>query len=124
MKKPPRISLDAMGGDKAPEIVVQGADRALAAHPDISLTFVGDERKISPLLKKTQHLQMAEVYHTDGAVAPEAKPSQALRAGKNTSMWKAIELVANEQADAIVSAGNTGALMAMSKLQLKNDRRC
>ena len=119
MKKPPRISLDAMGGDKAPEIVVQGADRALAAHPDISLTFVGDERKISPLLKKTQHLQMAEVYHTDGAVAPEAKPSQALRAGKNTSMWKAIELVANEQADAIVSAGNTGALMAMSKLQLR-----
>ena len=61
---------------------------------------------------------MAEVHHTDGAVAPEAKPS-GLRAGKNTSMWKAIELVANEQADAIVSAGNTGALMAMSKLQLR-----
>ena len=50
MKKPPRISLDAMGGDHAPEIVVQGADRAFAAYPDISLIFVGDERKISPLL--------------------------------------------------------------------------
>ena len=49
MKQPPRISLDAMGGDHAPEIVVQGADRALAAYPNISLIFVGDERKISPL---------------------------------------------------------------------------
>ena len=86
MKQPPRISLDAIGGDKAPEIVVNGADRALAAHPDISLIFVGDEKKISPLLKKTQHLQQAEIHHTDEAVAPEAKPSQALRAGKNTSM--------------------------------------
>ena len=119
MKQPPRISLDAMGGDKAPEIVVNGADRALAAHPDISLIFVGDEKKISPLLKKTQHLQQAEIHHTDEAVTPEAKPSQALRAGKNTSMWKAIEFVANQKADAIVSAGNTGALMAMSKLQMR-----
>ena len=56
MKQPPRISLDAMGGDHAPEIVVKGADRALAAYPDISLIFVGDERKISPLLKKTRYI--------------------------------------------------------------------
>ena len=119
MQHPPRISLDAMGGDQAPEIVVQGADRALGAHPDISLIFVGDERKITPLLKKTSHLKKADIHHTDEAVAPEAKPSQALRAGKNTSMWKAIELVANGQADAVVSAGNTGALMAMSKLQMR-----
>ena len=75
MKKPPRISLDAMGGDKAPEIVVQGADRALAVHPGISLKFVGDERKISPLLKKTRNLQQVEIHHADEAVAPEAKPS-------------------------------------------------
>ena len=119
MKKPPRISLDAMGGDYAPEIVVQGADRASAAYPDISLIFVGDERKIGPLLKKTHYVQKACIHHTDEAVAPEAKPSQALRAGKNTSMWKAIELVANGEVDAVVSAGNTGALMAMSKLQMK-----
>ena len=119
MKQPPRISLDAMGGDHAPEIVVQGADRAFAAYPDISLIFVGDERKISPLLKKTRYMQEANIHHTDEAVAPEAKPSQALRAGKNTSMWRAIELVANGEVDAVVSAGNTGALMAMSKLQMR-----
>lgn len=119
MITPPRISLDAMGGDHAPDIVVQGADRALAAHPDISLVFVGDERRIRPLLAKSRHLQNAEIIHTDEAVAPEAKPSQALRAGKQTSMWKAIELVADGNADAVVSAGNTGALMAMSKLQLR-----
>ena len=93
MKQPPRISLDAMGGDHAPEIVVQGADRAFAAYPDISLIFVGDERKISPLLKKTRYIQEADIHHTDEAVAPEAKPSQALRAGKNTSMWRAICLL-------------------------------
>lgn len=119
MITPPCISLDAMGGDHAPDIVVQGADRALAAHPDISLVFVGDERRIRPLLAKSRHLQNAEIIHTDEAVAPEAKPSQALRAGKQTSMWKAIELVADGNADAVVSAGNTGALMAMSKLQLR-----
>ena len=119
MKQPPRISLDAMGGDKAPEIVVQGADRALATYPDVLLTFVGDEKQISPLLKKSQNLQQAGIRHTDEAVAPEAKPSQALRAGKNTSMWKAIELVADGKADAVVSAGNTGALMAMSMLQMR-----
>ena len=119
MTTPPCISLDAMGGDHAPDIVVQGADRALVAHPDISLVFVGDERRIRPLLAKSRHLQNAEIIHTDEAVAPEAKPSQALRAGKQTSMWKAIELVADGNADAVVSAGNTGALMAMSKLQLR-----
>ena len=119
MTRPPRISLDAMGGDNAPDIVVQGADRALAAHPDISLIFVGDERRVRPLLERSEHLRSADILHTDEEVAAEAKPSQALRAGKQTSMWKAIELVASDDADAIVSAGNTGALMAMSKLQLR-----
>ena len=119
MSRPPRISLDAMGGDRAPDIVVQGADRALAAHPDISLIFVGDENRIRPLLDRSRNLRKVDILHTDEAVAAEAKPSQALRAGKQTSMWKAIELVANDEADAIVSAGNTGALMAMSKLQMR-----
>ena len=119
MTRPPRISLDAMGGDNAPDIVVQGADKALAAHPGISLVFVGDERRVRPLLERSDYLRSADILHTEEEVAAEAKPSQALRAGKQTSMWKAIELVANGEADAIVSAGNTGALMAMSKLQLR-----
>ena len=73
MKQPPRISLDAMGGDHAPEIIVQGADRAFAAYPDISLIFVGDERKITLLKKKLVH-EEAEIHHTDEAVAQKLSP--------------------------------------------------
>ena len=119
MTKQPRLALDAMGGDKAPLIVVEGADIAVAKNPDLTLVFVGDERKIKPLLKATRYLRSAEILHTTDEVAPEARVSQALRAGKQTSMWKAIELVAEGQVEAVVSAGNTGALMAMSKLQLR-----
>ena len=119
MTKQPRLALDAMGGDNAPRIVVEGADIAVAKNPDLTLVFVGDERKIKPLLKATRYLQSAEILHTTEEVAPEARVSQALRAGKQTSMWKAIELVAEGQVEALVSAGNTGALMAMSKLQLR-----
>ena len=87
MKQPPRISLDAMGGDRAPEIVVQGADRAFASYPDISLIFVGDERKVRPLLKKTRYMQKAYIHHTDEAVAPEAKvPIESMN-------WKLITLM-------------------------------
>lgn len=119
MTNQPRLALDAMGGDNAPRIVVEGADIAVAKNPDLTLVFVGDERKIKPLLKDTRYLQSAEILHTTEEVAPEARVSQALRAGKQTSMWKAIELVAEGQVEAVVSAGNTGALMAMSKLQLR-----
>ena len=119
MTKQPRLALDAMGGDNAPRIVVEGADIAVAKNPDLTLVFVGDERKIKPLLKATKYLQSAEILHTTEEVAPEARVSQALRAGKQTSMWKAIELVAEGQVEAVVSAGNTAALMAMSKLQLR-----
>lgn len=119
MTKQPRLALDAMGGDNAPRIVVEGADIAVAKNSDLTLVFVGDERKIKPLLKATRYLQSAEILHTTEEVAPEARVSQVLRAGKQTSMWKAIELVAEGQVEAVVSAGNTGALMAMSKLQLR-----
>ena len=116
----PRISLDAMGGDKAPEVVIQGAERALEGNPNLELILVGDQDQLNPLVKKTRLLKnVVRIIHTDEAVDPTAKVSQALRSGKNTSMWKAIELVNNGEADAVVSAGNTGALMAMSKLQLR-----
>ena len=74
MTRPPRISLDAMGGDNAPDIVVQGADRALAAHPDISLIFVGDERRVRPLLERSEHLRSADILHTEEEVAAARQP--------------------------------------------------
>ena len=114
----PCIALDAMGGDHAPLIVVEGADRALHDH-QMDLIFVGDEAQIAPLLARAKNLSHARIVHSSEMVSSQAKPSQALRAGKQTSMWKAIALVADGTADAIVSAGNTGALMAMSKLQLR-----
>jgi len=114
-----KLALDAMGGDEAPKIVIDGADLAMARHPELKLVLVGDEARITPLLKTARNLSSVEVVHAPDTVAAEARVSQALRAGKQTSMWKAIELVANKQADAVVSAGNTGALMAMSKLQLR-----
>ena len=119
MTKQPRLALDAMGGDDAPLIVIEGADIAVAKNPELKLVFVGDTQQIKPLLAATRYLQSAEIVHTTEEVAPEARVSQALRAGKQTSMWKAIELVANGEVEAVVSAGNTGALMAMSKLQLR-----
>ena len=119
MTKKLTIALDAMGGDKAPGIVVKGAEAAQVQNPNLHLIFVGNEQKMSKLLKSAKKLTSFEVVHADDEVAPDEKPSQALRRGKNTSMWQAIQLVSEGRADAIVSAGNTGALMAMSKLQLR-----
>ena len=108
-----------MGGDNAPDSIIDGADTAKAQAPHIEFIFVGDESRIRPLLVKTQHLQHADTLHTDVAVAAEDTASQAVRRGRDSSMWMAISLVADKKADAVVSAGNTGALMAMSKLQLR-----
>ena len=108
-----------MGGDNAPASVIDGADIAKAQTPHIEFIFVGDETRIRPMLAQTQHLQNAEILHTDVAVAAEDTASQAVRRGRDSSMWAAIAQVANKKADAVVSAGNTGALMAMSKLQLR-----
>ena len=120
MTKSVRIALDAMGGDFGPSVVVPGAARARDRRPDTSYLFFGDEKQIRPLLD--QHPKLAavsEVRHTDLAVKNDDKPSVALRAGRRgSSMWLAIESVKKGEADAAVSAGNTGALMAMSKLCL------
>ncbi len=119
MKNNPIISLDAMGGDNAPDIVIKGADIAINKYPNLKLIFVGNRKKIIPLLNKSINLKNCDIIHADETVKADEKPSQALRSGKNTSMWKSIELVAKKNVDAVVSAGNTGALMAMAKLQLR-----
>jgi glycerol-3-phosphate acyltransferase PlsX len=108
-----------MGGDNAPDSVIFGADMLKGRAPQIDMVFFGDEKRITPLLQQTDHLQDAEVIHTDDAVSSVDTASQAVRRGKTTSMWLAIAAVAKGNADAVVSAGNTGALMAMSKLQFR-----
>jgi glycerol-3-phosphate acyltransferase PlsX len=116
-----RIALDAMGGDHGPSVVVPGADLALAQHPDSSFVLFGDQAKIEPLLAAHPRLKEASrLVHTDVAVRMDDKPSQALRNGRwKSSMWLAIDAVKKGEADVAISAGNTGALMAMAKFNLK-----
>jgi glycerol-3-phosphate acyltransferase PlsX len=114
------IALDAMGGDHAPEIVLRGADIALERHPDTRFLLFGAENQVSPLLAQLPRLaNVATLRHTSEMVQSDDKPSQALRAGRNTSMRLAIDAVAEGLADGVVSAGNTGALMAIAKFVLK-----
>jgi glycerol-3-phosphate acyltransferase PlsX len=114
------IALDAMGGDRAPDIVLQGANLALDRHPDARFLVFGAEAQILPLLAQLPRVaKVAALHHTSERVAADDKPSQALRAGRNTSMRLAIDAVADGRADGVVSAGNTGALMAIAKFALK-----
>ena len=114
------IALDAMGGDHAPAMVLRGADIALQRHPDAHFMLFGDEAQIAPLLAKLPLLgKAATLHHTAEVVANDAKPSQALRTGRRSSMRLAIDAVADGRADGVVSAGNTGALMATAKFVLK-----
>jgi glycerol-3-phosphate acyltransferase PlsX len=114
------IALDAMGGDQAPRMVLKGADKSLKRYPQAHFLLFGDEAKIAPLLAKMPRLAArAQVQHTNEFITNEAKPSIALRTGRRSSMRLAIDAVADGRADGIVSAGNTGALMAMAKFALK-----
>jgi glycerol-3-phosphate acyltransferase PlsX len=116
-----RIALDAMGGDIGPSVVVPGAEITHARHPDTEFVMFGDEAVVGPLLNAHPRLKAAtKLIHTDVVVTMDAKPSQALRQGRRTSsMWMALEAVKKGEADAAVSAGNTGALMAMAKFCLR-----
>src|SRR5271157_3111416 len=109
-----------MGGDHAPEMVVRGAHIALKRFPHLKFVMFGADSKIRPLLAKFPRLShRATIHHTDDAISGEAKPSVALRTGRQSSMRLAIDAVAAGKADCVVSAGNTGALMAMAKFVLK-----
>ena len=116
-----RIALDAMGGDIGASAVVTGAAISLTRHPDTEFLLFGDSALIEAELAKHPALMAASrVIHTDVAVSMHDKPSQALRRGRKTSsMWLAIDAVKKGDADVAVSAGNTGALMAMARFCLR-----
>ena len=114
------IALDAMGGDHAPAIVVAGAAIAQGRYPNVKFIFFGDETKIAPLMQRRGALKAASsIRHTDSVVGNDEKPSSALRSGKQSSMRLAIDAVAAGEADCVISAGNTGALMAMAMFVLQ-----
>jgi phosphate acyltransferase len=116
-----RIALDAMGGDAGASVVIPGAAISLSRHPGTEFLLFGDRARIDPELDKHPALKkVSRVIHTDVAVSSDDKPSQALRRGRKTSsMWLAIEAVKKGEADVAVSAGNTGALMAMARFCLR-----
>ncbi|MBZ6075008.1 phosphate acyltransferase PlsX [Microvirga puerhi] len=116
-----RISLDAMGGDHGPSVVIPGAALALERHPDIRFLMFGNEQVLTPILNGYPKLKEAtEIRHTEISIGMDDKPSQAIRMGRGrSSMWKTVQAVRDGDADAAVSAGNTGALMATAKICLK-----
>lgn len=115
------IAIDAMGGDHGPAVVLAGADIALQRHPDLRFQIYGREDETLPVLKAHPRLEAASTFHhCEISIRMDEKPSQALRQGRNkSSMWRAIEAVKLGEADVTVSAGNTGALMAMAKFCLR-----
>ena len=114
------IALDAMGGDDAPNIVVEGAALAFVRFPEIKFILFGNKNQIVPLVKQYDLPRSSvKVVHTEHSVSAEERPTVALRQGKNSSMQLAINAVSSGEAAGIVSAGNTGALMAMAKISLK-----
>ncbi len=114
------IAIDAMGGDFGPKEVIPALAMVLKGRDDINFLIFGDENQIKPYITKYKILEKkSTLFHSDKKISGDDKPSVVLRSSKGTSMRLAIEAVKNGQADAIVSAGNTGALMALAKIVLK-----
>ena len=113
------VAIDAMGGDNGPAVVVEGASRAITRGLTANILFVGDRDVLAPLIEKHRNLARAEIMHAGDVVAMTDKPMHVVRRAHETSMWKAVDAVKAGAADAVVSCGNTGALMAVSLFQLK-----
>jgi glycerol-3-phosphate acyltransferase PlsX len=104
-----RIAMDAMGGDHAPKEIVLGAMKAVQQFKDIHITLIGNEAKINKFLTNKERI---DIIHTEEVILPTDEPARAVRRKKNASMVLAAQMVADGKADACISAGNTGALMA------------
>ncbi len=114
------IALDAMGGDGAPDVILAGAERCAKKYPDVGFLIFGDENRLSPVLGKYSRLaEQGKITHTAEVISNDDKPSFAIRHRRNSSMALAISAVRKKEAVGVVSAGNTGALMAMSKIMLQ-----
>ena len=108
-----------MGGDAGPAAIVAGAAIARKRHPEVRFLLHGDEAILKPLLARHRALsKSAEIRHAPAVIGMAEKPSQAVRRGRNSSMWHALDAVSTREAKVAVSAGNTGAQMANSMFRL------
>ena len=114
-----KIAVDAMGGDNSPKKVIDGIIHNHKKNKDNFFKIFGDKNKIISLLKDEIESRYYEIIHTENFVLSTDSPLEAAKKGKNTSMWLAIESVKRKEADIIISAGNTGALLVIAKLNLK-----
>jgi glycerol-3-phosphate acyltransferase PlsX len=114
------LALDGMGGDHAPEVIVNGADIARERYPGSSFLLFGDPDRLKPLVERRKGLgQVLEIVPAADAVTADDKPSFALRRRRQSSMWLAVDAAAQGRADTVVSAGNTGALLAISMMAMR-----
>ena len=114
-----KIAVDAMGGDNSPSKVINGIILNHKSNKNVFYKIFGDKNKINDLLDDKISKNFFEIIHTTDAVESTDSPLEGAKRGKKTSMWLAIESVKNKEADIVVSAGNTGALLVISKLNLK-----
>tara|TARA_B100001063_G_C16693250_1_gene518263 strand:+ start:220 stop:1221 length:1002 start_codon:yes stop_codon:yes gene_type:complete len=114
-----KIAVDAMGGDNSPEKIINGIIHHHNSNKEIFYKIFGNEQLIVKFLKNKIDLNNYEIVHTLNKVSSEDSPLEGAKRGKDTSMWLAIESVKNKDCDIVISAGNTGALLVISKLNLK-----
>ena len=114
-----KIAVDAMGGDGSPKKVIDGIIYNHQSNKNNFYKIFGDKNKISPLIENKINKEFYEIFHTDNAIKSTDSPLEGAKRGKDTSMWLAIQSVKEKQADIVISAGNTGALLVVSKLNLK-----
>ena len=114
-----KIAVDAMGGDGSPKKVIDGIIYNHQSNKNNFYKIFGDKNKISPLIENNINKEFYEIFHTENAIKSTDSPLEGAKRGKDTSMWLAIQSVKEKQADIVISAGNTGALLVVSKLNLK-----
>ena len=120
MKKPIVIAVDAMGGDNSPKKIIDGIELYQKKNNNIFYKLFGDENLINKHLQnKKINNSTYEIIHTDDNIKGEDSALAAAKRGKNSSMWLSIESVKNKTSDIVISAGNTGALFVIAKLNLK-----
>ena len=109
-----------MGGDRGPQMVLRGCSIARKRYPETSFILFGNQDELQPLLDKHKTLaKCATIEHVSSVIGNDTKPSVALRTGRDSSLWRAVQAVRDGHAEGMVSAGNTGALMAVAKFVLR-----
>jgi len=114
-----KIAVDAMGGDGSPKKTIDGIAHHHKENKDVFYKIFGNKNEITPLIVDKVLKNNYEIFHTDNSVKSTDSPLEAAKRGKDTSMWKSIESVKSKESDIVISAGNTGALLVISKLNIK-----